>query len=91
MSNQPVPLVSRMLRLEWLGQTVASLCWIVSVFLYGIESVADMLQLAAASSWLVANIASLVKPDDVTHRYIPNALGQAIRFSPKLSRVQTLN
>ena len=62
MSNQPVPLVSRVLRLEWLGQTVASLCWIVSVFLYGIESVADVLQLAAASSWLVANIDSLVRP-----------------------------
>ena len=63
MSNQPVPLVSRMLRLEWLGQTVASLCWIVSVFLYGIESVADVLQLAAASSWMVANVASIVKPE----------------------------
>ena len=63
MSNQPVPLVSRVLRLEWLGQTVASLCWIVSVFLYGIESVADVLQLAAASSWMVANVASLVKPE----------------------------
>ena len=63
MSNQSVSLVSRMLRLEWLGQTVASLCWIVSVFLYGIESVADVLQLAAASSWLVANVASLVKPE----------------------------
>ena len=63
MSNQPVPLVSRMLRLEWLGQTVASLCWIVSVFLYGIESAADVLQLAAATSWLVANVASLRKPE----------------------------
>ena len=62
MSNQPVPLVSRMLRLEWLGQTVASLCWIVSVLLYGMESVADVLQLAAASSWMVANIDSLVRP-----------------------------
>ena len=63
MSNPPVPLVSRMLRLEWLGQTVASLCWIVSVFLYGIEKAADVLQLAAASSWLVANVASLLKPE----------------------------
>ena len=59
MSNPPVPLVSRMLRLEWLGQTVASLCWIVSVFLYGIEKAADVLQLVAASSWLVANIAGV--------------------------------
>ena len=63
MSNQPVPLVSRMLRLEWLGQTVASLCWIVSVFLYGIEKAADVLQLVAASSWLVANVASVLKPE----------------------------
>lgn len=63
MSNPPVPLVSRMLRLEWLGQTVASLCWIVSVFLYGIEKAADVLQLAAATSWLVANVASLRKPE----------------------------
>ena len=63
MSNQPVSLVSRMLRLEWLGQTVASLCWIVSVFLYGIEEAADVLQLAAASSWMVANVASLLKPE----------------------------
>ena len=63
MSNPPVPLVSRMLRLEWLGQTVASLCWIVSVFLYGIEKAADVLQLVAASSWLVANVASVLKPE----------------------------
>ena len=63
MSNQSVPLITRMLRLEWLGQTVASLCWIVSVFLYGIEGAADVLQLAAASSWMVANVASLLKPE----------------------------
>ena len=63
MSNPPVPLVSRMLRLEWLGQTVARLCWIVSVFLYGIEKAADVLQLVAASSWLVANVASVLKPE----------------------------
>ena len=63
MSNQSVPLITRMLRLEWLGQTVASLCWIVSVFLYGIDSMADVLQLAAASSWMVANVASILKPE----------------------------
>ena len=63
MSNQSVPLITRMLRLEWLGQAVASLCWIVSVFLYGSWSAADILQLVAASSWLVANVASLVKPE----------------------------
>ena len=63
MSNPPVPLGSRMLRLGWLGQTVASLCWIVSVFLYGIEKAADVLQMVAASSWLVANVASVLKPE----------------------------
>ena len=63
MSNQSVSLIPRMLRPEWLGQTVASLCWIVSVFLYGIEEAADVLQLAAATSWLVANVASLVKSE----------------------------
>ena len=64
MPNQPVPLVSV---LEWLGQTVASGCWIASVFLYRIENGewhrADVLQLAAASAWMVANIASLLKFD----------------------------
>ena len=51
--------------LEWLGQTIASLCWIISVFVYGYSdgnglqmSNADWLQLAAASSWMVSNIAS---------------------------------
>ena len=43
---------------EWLGQTLASLCWIASVLTYGITSPGDWLQLCAASAWLVANIAS---------------------------------
>ena len=59
MSNQSVSLIPRMLRPEWLGQTVASLCWIASVFLYGIEEAADVFQLVAASAWLVANIAGV--------------------------------
>ncbi|MCH2178587.1 MAG: hypothetical protein MK106_07260 [Mariniblastus sp.] len=46
--------------IEWLGQTAASLCWIASVFAYGIEEKADWLQLAAASSWLLANIAAAI-------------------------------
>ena len=50
-------------RLEWLGQMVASVCWISSVFVYGIESGGDWLQLAAASAWFVANVASLVSAD----------------------------
>lgn len=50
-------------RVEWLGQTAASLFWIVSVFTYGISAVGDWLQLLAASSWLMANIASLMGTD----------------------------
>ena len=55
--------LKRALRIEWLGQTVASLAWVVSVFTYGISSTGDWLQLLAASAWLVANITALVKPD----------------------------
>ena len=51
--------LTRMLRIEWLGQTVASVCWIGSVFNYGLSSSGDWLQLLAASSWLLANIASV--------------------------------
>ena len=49
---------------EWLGQTIASACWIVSVFVYADgalpESTGDWLQLTAASSWMMANIASII-------------------------------
>ncbi len=55
--------IKRMLRLECLGQTVASICWIVSVFFYGIEKTADWLQVAAASAWLLANIATIIFPN----------------------------
>jgi hypothetical protein len=51
--------VARMLRVEWLGQTVASLCWIASMLFYGVSSIGDQLQLCAATAWLVANIASV--------------------------------
>ncbi|MGI9454233.1 MAG: hypothetical protein ACR2NE_06700 [Pirellulales bacterium] len=50
--------LARVLRIEWLGQTVASICWIASVLAYGISSSGDWLQLCAASSWLLANIAA---------------------------------
>ncbi|MEM6531748.1 MAG: hypothetical protein AAF654_03960 [Myxococcota bacterium] len=53
-------ITTRMLRLEWLGQTVASLCWIASVFSYGISSTGDWLQLFAASAWFLANVAALI-------------------------------
>tara|TARA_Y100000589_G_scaffold80444_1_gene74191 strand:- start:1084 stop:1317 length:234 start_codon:yes stop_codon:yes gene_type:complete len=61
--HNPSTKIKKMLRLEWLGQTIASTCWIVSVFTYGIASTGDWLQLAAASSWLVANISSLFSDD----------------------------
>ena len=46
--------------IEWLGQMVAILCWIISVFSYGISTNGDWLQLVAASSWMVSNIASII-------------------------------
>ncbi|MYG40164.1 MAG: hypothetical protein F4201_05010 [Nitrospira sp. SB0677_bin_15] len=51
--------LARALRVEWLGQTTASVCWIASMLTYGISSSGDWLQLFAASAWLLANIASL--------------------------------
>ncbi len=53
-------MLARALRIEWLGQTIASLCWICSVLSYGINSTGDWLQMAAASAWLIANLAALV-------------------------------
>lgn len=53
--------VEKMLSLEWLGQTVASFCWIASVFAYGNpESLGDWLQLVASTSWMISNIASVM-------------------------------
>lgn len=58
------PRISKMMSFEWLGQTLASMCWIVSVFMYETDvnlwSNGDWLQLAAASSWMMSNIASVV-------------------------------
>ncbi|MCH2372153.1 MAG: hypothetical protein MK324_16730 [Pirellulales bacterium] len=59
-SNETDKRFEKILSVEWLGQTLASLCWIGSVFVYGITSSGDWLQLCAASSWLLANIASAV-------------------------------
>ena len=52
--------LGKMLSLEWLGQTIASGAWIVSVFVYGLASTGDYLQLVAASSWMLSNIAAVV-------------------------------
>ena len=49
--------------LGWFGQTAASVFWIVSVFVYGVSGAGDWLQLLAASSWLVANIATIASSD----------------------------
>ena len=46
--------------LEWSGQTAASLFWAISVFIYGISSTGDILQLCAALSWLAANMAAFL-------------------------------
>lgn len=63
--ERPGRLLPRMLRVEWLGQTVASGCWICSVLVYGLSGTGDWLQLFAASAWLVANVAALgnVEPE----------------------------
>lgn len=52
--------LEKVLRIEWLGQTIASMCWIASVLVYGISSAGDWLQLCAASAWLLANIAAVM-------------------------------
>lgn len=52
--------LSKMMSFEWIGQTLASLCWMISVFVYGITSTGDWLQLMAASSWMLSNIASIL-------------------------------
>ena len=57
--------VEKMLKIEWIGQTIASLCWIVSVFVYSDwslpEGAGDWLQLIAASSWMIANLSSILQ------------------------------
>ena len=52
--------IGKILSIEWLGQTLASLCWIISVFVYGIEGPGDWLQLGAASSWMVSNLSTIL-------------------------------
>ena len=56
--------LSKMLNVEWLGQTLASMCWMISVFVYendvSLWSTGDWLQLSAASAWFVSNIASVI-------------------------------
>lgn len=49
------------LGIEWFGQTAASLLWIASVFVSGVGGTGDVLQLLAASAWLVANLAVAIR------------------------------
>ena len=58
-NEKKAPWLVRFMSVEWLGQTIASICWIISVFVYGITSFGDWFQLFAGFSWLIANIASL--------------------------------
>ena len=59
-SNTSQTRMGKMMSIEWLGQTIASGSWIVSVFVYGLASTGDYLQLVAASSWMLSNIASVI-------------------------------
>ncbi|MAI74053.1 MAG: hypothetical protein CMM01_24580 [Rhodopirellula sp.] len=52
--------IRKMLSVEWMGQSIASLCWMCSVFAYGIQSAGDWLQLCAACAWLVANVGTVL-------------------------------
>ena len=57
--SAPPSLAARVLRIEWIGQTTASACWILSVFAYDDWSAGEYLQLCAASAWFIANLSSL--------------------------------
>ena len=59
-SNTSQTRIGKMMSIEWLGQTIASGSWIVSVFVFGLASTGDYLQLVAASSWMLSNIASVI-------------------------------
>jgi len=54
--------LAKALSIDWLGQTAASICWICSMFVYGVGSAGDWLQLSAASAWFLANLAAIFKP-----------------------------
>ena len=58
--NNPQTRMGKMMSIEWLGQTIASGSWIISVFVYGLSSAGDYLQLVAASSWMLSNIAAVI-------------------------------
>ena len=57
--NKEITPLKQVMTLEWGGQMMASLFWTTSVFVYGIESTGDVLQLCAALAWVTANLAAL--------------------------------
>ena len=60
-TNHKQTRLGKMMSFEWIGQTLASFFWIISVFAYGgPEGLGDWLQLMAASSWMLSNIASVL-------------------------------
>ncbi len=48
--------VDARINIGWLFQLIASLAWVMSVFVYGSYELGDFLQLTAASAWTVSNI-----------------------------------
>lgn len=52
--------IEKMMSVGWFGQVLASMFWILSVFSYGITTSGDWLQLLAASSWMMSNIAVII-------------------------------
>ena len=51
---------------EWLFQFIASVSWLISVFVYGSFELGDCLQLLAASAWTVANLMNFVNKRKLT-------------------------
>lgn len=45
--------------MSWFFQLLASLAWVVSVFIYNSWGVGDALQLTAAAAWTTSNFLSL--------------------------------
>ena len=53
--------LSKMMRIEWIGQTLASLFWIVMYLLMGDQKDSRLVTTDGGSSWMLSNIASIMK------------------------------
>lgn len=53
--------------LEWLFQLIASVSWMISVFIYGSYELGDCFQLLAASAWTVSNIMSYFNESEMSY------------------------